>query len=244
MDILRPFIYLLLKGIMNDKLNTKLWEGDALKAEVRIKLLEIAQHFYDYLAIEAPILDIIMTGSLANFTYHENSDIDLHIIVNYDDVGCETIELITELLKAKKDNYNLNRNIRIKGYEVELYAQDINQEHTSTGQYSVLQNKWLVKPNRSNKQDEPAEVLKLSKIYKNLIDDITKLEDDRLQLKLANTVKKDIIQKRRDGLESDGEYSTGNLLFKKLRKDEFYKLFNAISNATDRQLSLEHHSKK
>lgn len=224
---------------MRNKLNQNLWDGDELNPEVKIKLIEIAQHFYEYLNIKTPILDIIFTGSLSNYNYHADSDIDLHIVIDFDEVGCTSSELTKELLKAKKDIYNLNRNITVKGFRVELYAQDVNEIHSSSGLFSILQNKWLKKPKINNKPIDNQKVLKLSNIYKELINDVSKLEDEDLKLVLANSIRKDIIKKRKDGLEQDGEYSTGNLLFKKLRKDEFYKLFDAISNITDRKLSLE-----
>lgn len=210
---------------MKNTLNPKLWSDDELKPEIKNKLLEIAEHFYSYLKIDVPILDVIFTGSNAHFNFSNVSDIDLHILIDFSKVGCSTLGLATELLNAKKTIYNSNRHITIKGYEVELYPQDINQIHSSTGQYSLIQNKWLRKPKVYTKPTDNNEVLKLSKIFKELIDGVTQLEDDELKIDLATTIKKDIVKKRKQGLEADGEYSTGNLLFKKLRKDDFYKLF-------------------
>lgn len=224
---------------MKNNLNPKLWYNGNLKPEIKEKLLEIAQHFYSYLKIDIPILDIILTGSLANYNWHSTSDIDLHIIIDFNKVGCSTLKLATELLKAKKDIYNINRSIRIKGLEVEVYAQDVNEKHSSNGQYSILEDKWLIKPKANNKPVDNNGVLKLSKIYKELIDDVTKLEDDELKVDLATSIQRKLIKNRKQGLESEGEYSAHNLVFKKLRKDEFYKLFNAISDATDKKLSLE-----
>lgn len=224
---------------MNKGLNKKLWDRNELKREVQNKLLEISQHFFQFLNIQAPIIDIIFTGSLANYNWHSESDIDLHIIIDPSKVGCSTLALAKELLKAKKDIYNSKRNILIKGFQVELYAQDVNETHSSSGQYSLIQKKWLKKPEKYREPVDKGKILKLSKIYKELIDDVVQLEDEKLKLNLANTIKKDIVQKRKNGLEKEGEQSTYNLLFKKLRKDEFYNLFNAISKATDNELSLE-----
>ena len=36
----------------------------------------------------------------------------------------------------------------IDGYEVEVYVQDDNEPHTSTGVYSILNNEWLTEPDR------------------------------------------------------------------------------------------------
>ena len=41
----------------------------------------------------------------------------------------------------------------IKGYEVEVYAQDVDEVHHSSGVYSVLFNKWLVEPPKRTNVD-------------------------------------------------------------------------------------------
>ena len=45
-------------------------------------------------------------------------------------------------------NWNKKHNITIFGYEIELYIQDSNEIHHSTGIYSVLNDSWITKPNR------------------------------------------------------------------------------------------------
>ena len=189
---------------MKNNLNPKLWSDGNLKPEIQDKLLEIAQHFYSYLNVDAPILDITLTGSLANYNWHSGSDIDLHIILDYAKVGGITLELATELLNAKKSIYNLNRKITIKGFEVELYAQDLNQIHSSSGQYSLMQDAWIEKPSVNNKPIERLKVLKLSKIYKELIDDVNRLEDDELKIDLATSIQKNLIKSRKQGKRLSG----------------------------------------
>lgn len=223
---------------MATKLNDKLWNGDELKDEVKGKLFEIALFFYDILKIDAPIRDIILTGSLANYNYHKTSDIDLHIILDFGELPCDK-EFASEYLMAKKELFNSQRNITVKGFDVELYPQDINQEHQSSGQYSILNNEWVVKPKPIKPLEKDKDVLKLSNIYKELIGSVNSVKDDELKIDLAKTIKKDIIKKRKDGLKDEGEQSVGNKLFKKLRKDDFYKLLDAMNGATDRKLSLE-----
>ena len=69
--------------IPHKKLNTAIWKDRNLNSEAREKLLKIAHDFYVFLDISVPILDITLTGSLANFNYTPESDIDLHIIIDY-----------------------------------------------------------------------------------------------------------------------------------------------------------------
>ena len=69
----------------HDELNPKLWDGLELKPEVKEKLNEIAEAFKEYLDIpEDAILDIRITGSSASYNYTEYSDLDLHLIIDYE----------------------------------------------------------------------------------------------------------------------------------------------------------------
>ena len=51
------------------ELNSTIWEDASLKDKVRDQLYRIALEFYLSLNIEAPMKDIIFTGSLANYNY-------------------------------------------------------------------------------------------------------------------------------------------------------------------------------
>ena len=70
-------------------LNPKLWDGESLKKGLNYKFLRIAKHFYDFLEIdeEAQVLDVILIGSNANYNWTETSDIDLHVVIDYQSVG-------------------------------------------------------------------------------------------------------------------------------------------------------------
>jgi hypothetical protein len=118
----------------NDRLNPRLWgEDEHLKPEVRRRLLEIANDFREFLGIkDLDLQDITISGSNAAYTYTPNSDIDLHLVVRMPED-----EVYRELFDAKKFQYNEQHNIKIGGYDVELYVQDAAQPHISQGIYSI-----------------------------------------------------------------------------------------------------------
>ena len=148
------------------QLSRKLWENNRLLREVKIKLLEIANHFINYLGVDIDIKDITMTGSLANYNYTPYSDIDLHIIVNYDELT-DKEDLAKEFFNAKKSFWNSKYDILVKGIEVELYAQDETEEHASSGVYSLIEDKWLIKPKKfSNTIDKEYVKNRFNKIKK------------------------------------------------------------------------------
>ena len=67
---------------VHDELNPKLWENDMLKPEVYDKLVDIYEEFIRFIDIPLNIVDVEIVGSNASFNYNDNSDIDLHVIVN------------------------------------------------------------------------------------------------------------------------------------------------------------------
>ena len=199
------------------ELNPKLWTGDRLPKKLCAGFLKIASAFYDFLEVDASVIDIIMIGSNANYNWTEHSDIDLHVVINYLKVG-DNLYLVEKYLQAKKSIWNSKYPLTYKGMNIELYAQDSNENlHGSVGIYSLTQNKWLRKPNADTvsidddlirQKAEPYEY-EINKIEETDPDAIEKIE--RILVKLRNL--------RQAGLDAAGEYSIENLAFKHLRNN-------------------------
>ena len=133
---------------IKDELNPKIWTDFEINSEVREDLLKIAQDFYGSTDLQADVDDIILTGSLSNYNWSEKySDYDLHILIDFSQVN-ESVELVKKYADSVKKIWNDEHDITIKGYEVEVYIQDVSEPHTSTGVFSLLNNKWKVKPER------------------------------------------------------------------------------------------------
>ena len=127
---------------IRSELNPKLWQDDKLKPEVRTRLLKIALGFIKNLEPEPSLEDITFTGSLANYNYSKHSDIDLHIILDFSTID-ENENLVRDFLLARKSLWNDTHEIKIRGAEVEIYAENIGDPHHSTGIYSVLNDEWI-----------------------------------------------------------------------------------------------------
>ena len=54
-----------------------------------------------------------------------SSDIDLHILLDFKEVN-DNVDLVKDYFNAVKALWNYLHDIRIKGYEVEVYVQDAN----------------------------------------------------------------------------------------------------------------------
>ncbi len=207
-----------------------------LKPEIRKALLRVAYDFLESIDPKMALKDITLTGSMANYNYTSESDIDLHVLFDYTDEG-ESGTLIKDLFDAKRRIWNDSQNIKIKDHDVELYAQDTNEPHHSTGVFSVLRNKWLVVPQRTNPEIDEEYVLKKSQDIMSRIDALVDLEDKRLSLQ--NTKDK-IMKMRKAGLERKGEFAEENLIFKTLRNTGYIgKLNDVIRNEYDRSVSVD-----
>ena len=221
--------------IFHDELNPKLFENSRLRPEVREGLLRIAKHFEEFIGVELDIVDITVSGSNAAFSYTEYSDIDLHLVVQVPDEP-----EYKELLDAKKNVYNAKHDIKVRGIDVELYAQDVEQEHHSLGIYSVLKNTWISRPEKINVKIDSGDVKDKYKNYKDRIEVV--LKDSELDV--AKAAWDDLKRMRKAGLEKNGEFSTENIVYKMLRNQGWIeRLQDHINDLQDQQLSIEQRSR-
>ena len=195
------------------------------------------------------IYDIILTGSLANFNWSKYSDVDLHILIDFDEFdskpNSDSIgihKIIKDFFDGKKNLWNSNHDITIKGFDVELYVQDVDEKHLSTGVYSILNDEWVVEPAKINTAFDLDEkkILQKSEEYENLIDDLISKSEDGEDVSVAvDDLKTKIKKFRQCGLEGGGEYSYENLTFKLLRRNGYIgKLMDIKTKVRNRKLSI------
>jgi hypothetical protein len=131
---------------MHDTLNPLIWESEEkIKPEIRKTLLMNAKRFIEFCDAEnLKFNDIILTGSLANYNYNENSDLDVHIILDFNQIS-ENKEFIGDFFKMKKQLWADKLPIQVKGHDVEMYFQDSAEPHHSSGTYSLMNDDWIRK---------------------------------------------------------------------------------------------------
>lgn len=243
--------------MVRDKLNPKIWElpnerfmsdpkgqVETMVPKVRERLLDIANQFVEFLDVPVFVDDVIMTGSLANYNWSNYSDVDLHIIVDFTQFPEEQIELFQKLFTLKKILFNTNHDITIKNFEVELYAQDEKEIHTSSGVYSVLYDEWITKPEKINVKVDNTVLMNKVKSWTEKIDevieDVKESNDLEKSKEIIDKLKKKLKDYRGEGLSGDGEFSYENLVFKFLRRNGYIeKLYNFEDKLIDKTLSLE-----
>ena len=230
---------------MQDELNPKIWDKDQkMKPDVRKTLLKIADDYFESLDLPGvDIEDVTMTGSLANYNWSKYSDIDLHIIIDYKDMPMDE-ELVGDYLLSKSDAWNDKHDIKIYGFDVEVYVQDDDAEHYSSGVYSVLKNEWDIKPEKKKISVKDKAVKDKANRVMDMIDGLYDImqdtEDYEKVTEMADRIKTKIKKMRQCGLEEGGEWSVENMVFKVLRRNGMYGRLSDIKTvAYDKSMTLE-----
>ena len=216
---------------VNRRLNPKLWHNGDLDLEVSAKLQDIAEAFEKFIGIDLPVIDYTITGSNANYTWTEHSDLDLHLIVKGTVIDAER-----ELYNAKKALWAEQHTITVKGLPVECYVQGEEEEHHSTGVFSIAKDRWLVEPKKIKPEVDDSAV---ERKKDSMIHDIETalLSKD---LESMRRVKERITEMRKAGLDRAGEWSVENLVFKILRNLGLIdQITEKIRELEDAELSLE-----
>jgi hypothetical protein len=241
MDIYELDSYRLSDAVkFHTELNPALWDGDRMRPEVRDALLKIADDFKTFMGIDdLAIEDITVSGSNAAFSYTPHSDIDLHLLVDFSKLNPD--DVYQELFNAKKYQYNDQHDIKIRGYDVELYVQDSNKPVRSLGEYSIINNDWNRIPvQRRGNLDEKSTQQKYEKLKK-LIELALSTNDLDRVTHITDTLKK----YRQAGLDRHGEFGPENLAYKILRKQGLIqKIFDHKAALEDTKLSLDERKKK
>ena len=219
-------------------LNPKLWDETSLKPNLRVKFTRIAKHFFDFLDIDVPIMDIILIGSNANYNWTEHSDIDLHVVIDYQAVN-KNLHLVKNYMLAKKSIWNTNYPLTYQGMAIELYAQDANEElHSSVGEYSILQGKWIKQPSSKTVTVDDDVIDQKARPIEFQIDALQE-SDPKLEIKIQNILLH-LRRMRQTGLEAEGEYSIENLAYKKLRNSgHLDRLKHLLTKSTMASLDVD-----
>jgi hypothetical protein len=223
----------------------KFWDTQTkkLNKNISVKLKQIAEAFVAGFEYPLKIKDIILTGSIANYNWTQYSDVDLHVLVDFSEIPDEYMEAFRDYFDAKKQVWNKTHNISILGHEVELYIQDSNEPHYSTGVYSIMNDKWNTEPAFTKQDIEYEQVSEKTEYFIDQINKVSELfakKDFQKAKAGADNIRQKIKKYRQAGLEDEGEYSTENLVFKMLRNGGYLEILsNLKTQSVDREMGIE-----
>jgi hypothetical protein len=219
-------------------LNPKLWKDDQLHPKLRIGFMKIAKAFYNFLETDAPILDVIIIGSSANYNWTEHSDIDLHVVINFSEVG-DNMLLVKNYMQTKKSIWNMNYPLTYHEMPIELYAQDSNDVlNSSVGIYSLLHGKWINQPSADVISIDDDAIEQKAQPYEFEIDSLD-ANDPQIEYKLRNILTR-LKHLRQTGLDAEGEYSVENMAYKHLRNKGYIERLKRLQRKVEiGQLKME-----
>jgi len=227
---------------INDQLEPQVWFKDRLRAPIKKKLISIAEDFVGGLPFPATILDVRLTGSLANYNWSKYSDIDLHIVIDFAELD-DNRALVKEMFDAKRLRWNELHDIKIKDYDVEIYVEDINEEHSSSGIYSIMNDEWVRHPEQIDRSIDLETAKKKASDIEQQIASIDRLYDAgefEKVMRHVDRIKKKIRTMRQAGLDTEAmEFSPENIAFKLLRRNDLLDTLTKLKyKAYDQSMTL------
>lgn len=222
----------------HEELSGKIWDKEEnMLPDFRKALLRIADAFIEYLGVDIDVVDVTMTGSYANYNYTVFSDIDLHILVDLKSISSDT-DLVEEFFNAKRSFWNDRHDIELKDIEVELYPQDVDEPHSSSGVYSVQDDAWVVKPKKFKTGFDVGAVEKSANKFIKEIKIAIKNSINSSSTSDIQKILKKLKKMRSSGLEKAGELSNENITYKIIRAEGYLqKLFDTKYQIEDKNLS-------
>lgn len=220
---------------LHSQLNSKLFDESAyLREDVRDRLIEIGDEFVSNLkedGVPLRVCDYWLVGSNAAYNYQSDSDVDLHIIVNMEDLDVDE-KILRLLYDYIKSNWSQKYDITIKGHPLEIYLEDSRTSSASNGIYSIKRDKWIKVPEpQEDKRLYPEE----SELYREWLSKYSNLEDADVEQFID-----DLYLMRKEALASEGEFALGNLIFKEFRNSgRLDALRDRKNEIKSRELTLE-----
>lgn len=220
------------------ELNPNIWTSDnKLKPEVKDRLLKVGASFYKSLELSLKIKDIYFTGSLANYSWTEKSDIDLHLMIDYADTT--DIPFLEEYLYLKKENWINNHDVKIFGFEVEPFAKDVESLFEYKAVYSLCNDEWVRPPIKEQPEIDTSTIKDKSSRLMNQIEDAVSDSNAKRKIKNLDKIKEKVSGLRNIGLNKDGEFSVENIVYKTLRRSgHLDMMYDEKNKAVDSLMSL------
>jgi len=231
-------------GVLKPKevLNPVLWAKGHPSPKIIKRLMEISGDILKKLRVDVEVEDVILTGSMVSYNWHEKSDIDLHFLVDFAKIN-ENYALVKQMLDEFRINWNKKHDIMIGTHEIEIYFQDINENHESNGVYSILDGQWIAEPVKLNPTLDLRTIEKKAEAIARSVDHISSLfasRDHKNAYNYASKLMSKIRRMRMSGLTGEGVYSVENLAFKMLRNGGVLKQLTLLRDYSyDQNMSID-----
>lgn len=222
--------------IYNETLCPELWdEYQHLDPIVRLNLLRMAYDFYKKTKLPAPIIDVYLMGSVANYNWTPDSDADVHVIIDYNKLQMPQ-ETAFKSVKIASAQWNSEHEVTVKNHKVEMNIQNVHEVKPHvTGIYSLVKDQWVRKPFKQNVRIDKSIIQVQYQAMKKYIESAMNSRNRDI-MKYA---KEYVDAYRQYGLDTCGELSYQNIVFKILRaKGIIKKLKDSINIVYDKEMTV------
>lgn len=141
---------------IHDILNPILFDDNKeIISEVKDKLEKIVENYVSEVKnrgdnkIDVPIKDIVLVGSNVSYNYSSKSDIDLHIVIDTNQLEEDKIDFYSIIYNDCRSIYNNKHDLKIKGTPVEISIEMGEVSVESNGIYS-LNTGWIKEPTKND----------------------------------------------------------------------------------------------
>ena len=108
---------------------------------------------------------------MCNYNYTEQSDLDTHIVIDYEEAGPK--ELVEKAVDGERFQWNTRHHLSLRGHDVELYIQDITDKKPHAAIYSLMNDEWVQKAKHDPPKLTEEDILPK---YNSYVYDINELE--------------------------------------------------------------------
>jgi len=211
-----------------EELSTALWQGGELKEEMLHRLSQLANDFMTHLNLDVNLQDVLLVGSMAGYNHSKHSDIDLHLVLDFNEISSDK-DLLRKYFMLAKSKWNRSRSVMLSGHDVEIYVEDVDDDRIPSATYSIKRGEWISQPSKEDLTIDYEGVTKKVNEKMSEVDELQSLYEDG-EYKQAYEFGKGLRSKLRNfrqaGLDNDGEFSNENLTFKVLRRSGVFDRMN------------------
>lgn len=162
-------------------------------------------------------LDVWLVGSITGYEFSPHSDIDLHFIIDQEDLARRhnmSPEQMKNLLKYTFSYINERGVFDVEGYPVELYWQDKKEVNKTPAVYSLERKKLIRVPHKTQFPEEVVQKAELKAA--DLDDELGTLISEGNREKVQEW-REYVKALREKAIQKEGPESFGNFVFKDLR---------------------------
>ncbi len=201
-----------------------------MRKPVRDVLMEVAgdvkEDISEMAGSDVKFKQIMFVGSLAGVNYDDESDVDLHFLINLDGLTEKEKKLASGYFNYYTRDFN-RKGFNVYGHPLEIYIQDTMEGFVSPGVYDIEKEVWAEGPDKekievTREQRRLAEgFLRRVKDLKSEFDSGRVIDYDKFAEKVRDLFN-EIKDFRQKGKESDKGFlkSSENQTFKLLRRNQ------------------------